>query len=407
MKSFVVIGGGPAGMVAALEAAKRGLNVTLIEKNEKLGKKLYITGKGRCNLTNDCSEEEFLQNISTNSVFMYSAIYGFNSKALMEYFEKMSIRLKVERGNRVFPVSEKSSDIIKALEKELRSHNVQIRLHTEALSIESEDGAVKGITLKSGEFIEADAVLIATGGLSYPVTGSTGDGYKFAESFGHKIKPLYPSLVPLKSNERWIPLLQGLSLKNVELKLFVKDKQVYTGFGEMLFTHEGISGPLILTASRFLAGKEKEKCKISIDLKPAMDIKELDKRILKDFSEAKNKSFKNSLDNLFPQKLIPIMVMLSGIDGDKKVNEITKEERKDLLEHIKNFEIKISENAGFNQAVITCGGVSTKEIDPGTMESRLIKGLYFAGEVIDVDGFTGGFNLQVAFSTGYLCGNSV
>lgn len=403
MKNVIVIGAGPAGMAAAISAAGGGASVTLIEKNEKIGKKLYITGKGRCNLTNDCDEEEFLKNVTSNSNFLYSAIYGYNSRYVMDFFESLGTPLKVERGGRVFPVSDKSSDIIKALKKELERLGCTVKLNTKVSNVCIQGDKVIGV-YADGDFLKADAVIIATGGLSYQSTGSSGDGYKFAESAGHEIVALSPALVPLKSPEQFIKELAGLSLKNVSVRLLVRDKQVFQGFGEMLFTHTGVSGPLILTASRYYESGDAE---IAIDLKPALDADTLDKRVLKDFAENKNKQFKNSLDALLPAKIIPIVIKKSAIDMEKKVNEITRAERENLIAAIKAFSVKVGGTEGFNQAVITVGGISVKGVNPKTMESKHCGGLYFAGEVLDLDALTGGYNLQIAFCTGFLAGAAV
>ena len=454
-----VIGAGAAGMIAALESSKNGNETILFEKNEKLGKKLYITGKGRCNLTNFCDESEFLENIPSNPYFLYSSIYTFNSEVCIKYFENLGLKLKVERGNRVFPESDKSSDVIKALEKALVKNGVKIRLNTCVEDILIENDKLKGIKVLN-EDISFDKVIIATGGLSYPQTGSTGDGYRFAKSTGHEITALYPSLVSIEVCEKWISDLAGLSLKNVELSLKQGKKTIYKNFGEMLFSHKGISGPIVLSASRkiidiracshykngnicepdFSPFKERERryrsvihqasttknggiisrkddyslagtrpkqpFDIFIDLKPALTEKELDLRLLKDFEKFINKDFKNALDDLLPQKLIPIFVMLSGISPDKKINEITKLERNKITHMLKNFKLTFKNLGGYNEAVVTAGGVSVKDIDPSTMQSKKVAGLYFAGEVIDVDGFTGGFNLQIAFSTGYVAGQN-
>ena len=404
MKNIIVIGGGPAGMMAAISAAICGHKVSLLEKNEKLGKKLYITGKGRCNLTNDCDEDEFLKNICGNPYFLYSAIYGCNSRSVMDFFESLGVPLKTERGGRVFPVSEKASDITKALTRELERLKVEVVLRKKVTGIIAEGGKAIGVKTADGDLM-ADAVIIATGGLSYPVTGSDGDGYKFAKEYGHEITELSPSLVPLTSPDSFVEELAGLSLKNVQLSLFNGKKKKYDGFGEMLFTHVGISGPLVLSASRWYSPKD--KCHVAIDLKPALDNKELDKRLLKDFEEYRNKRFKNALDKILPQKIIPVVIEKSGIDPEKQVNEITKAERARLVESLKAFGININGTEGFKQAVITAGGIDTKNINPSTMESKLVERLFFAGEVIDVDGVTGGFNLQIAFSTGMLAGRSV
>lgn len=414
MKSVAVIGGGAAGMMAAYFAAKGGARVCIFEKNEKTGKKLYITGKGRCNLTNDCDRDTFFDNMISNPRFMYSAYHNLSSTSLKELFENGGLELKTERGNRVFPVSDKSSDVIKTLNRMLQKSGVNILLNTEVLSVSKEQTELFLIRyktgnreIKSGSF---DSVIIATGGITYPATGSTGDGALFAERFGHKVNDMRGALVPLVVKEEDAPLMQGLSLKNVSVKLKETGeakKSVYEGFGEFVFTHFGLSGPLILSASshyvKKLYGRE---AYLSIDLKPTLTSEELDKRILKDFENEKNKSFKNSLDKLLPQKLIPVIIKRSGIDEEKRVNGITREERQSLAGLIKNLEFTITGTRGENEAIITQGGVSVKETDPKTMESRLVPGLYFAGEVLDVDALTGGFNLQIAWSTGALAGMS-
>jgi len=407
----VIIGGGAAGMVAGIFAARNRSNgkkdVLLIEKNEKLGKKVYITGKGRCNITNVCDVSDFMEKVLTNKNFLYSALYGFDSYRTVDFFSELGLKTKVERGSRLYPVSDKSSDVIKALEKELIKNNVKILLNKSVSEIVIENNEVKGV-IANGEMISCEKVILATGGISYEATGSTGDGYKFAESNGHSIKKLYPSLVPLVTKENWTKELQGLSLKNISLTLHNKNKKVFSDFGEMLFTHFGISGPLVLTGSAHITDVlKKNEVQCTIDLKPALSDEELDKRILKDFQKYTNKNFINALDDLLPKKMIPVIVKLSGIEPEKKVNEINKNERKNLVDLIKNLTMTITDTMGFSQAVITKGGVDVKEINPSTMESKIIKGLFFAGEIIDVDAQTGGYNLQIAFSTGYLAGESV
>ncbi|MBO4616231.1 MAG: NAD(P)/FAD-dependent oxidoreductase [Lachnospiraceae bacterium] len=402
----IVVGGGAAGMMAAIRAGELHDNVILFEKNEKLGKKIYITGKGRCNVTNNADIDTILKNINRNPKFMYSAIYGFDNSRLYSFIEENGCPLKVERGERVFPVSDHASDIIKALSKALKDRRVNIKLNTPVKELIIEDGAVKGVILADGTREYADKVIVTTGGLSYPTTGSTGDGYKMAESAGHTVVPTRPGLVPLVTGETWVPKLQGLSLKNVELKLYAEDKCVYKDQGEMLFTHYGISGPLVLSASAYY-DKESRKNKnvsVSIDLKPALDEDSLDKRILRDFEKFNNKQFKNALDELLPSKLIPIIVELSGIDPYKAVNVVTKEERKRLVQLLKHLTMTVIGAGNYNEAIITIGGINVKEINASTMESKLVKNLYFAGEVLDVDAMTGGFNLQIAWSTGYLAG---
>ena len=434
MSKIVVIGGGAAGMMAAYAAAKTArekiekedtvaqekTQVILYEKNEKLGKKVFITGKGRCNVTNACDVEELFQNVISNEKFMYSSFYTFDNHAVMDFFEKAGCPLKIERGERVFPVSDHSSDIIAALTRKLKEEQVEIHLNTTVEKILTEDiegaeetvgkkGAarkIKGVLLKDGNKVYADAVIAATGGVSYPLTGSTGDGYRFAEETGHKITGVVPALVPLTIQEEWCRSLQGLSLKNVSVELKDGKKELYSGFGEMLFTHFGVSGPLILSASSFYAKKAKGKqVQLFIDLKPALSAEQLDKRILRDFEENKNKQFKNAIGGLFPAKLVPVMIEQSGIHPDKKVNEISKEERKAFAEKIKKLPLTVTGTREMKEAIITMGGVSVKDVNPSTMESKKVQGLYFAGEVLDVDALTGGFNLQIAWSTGHLAGS--
>ena len=402
----IVIGGGAAGMMAAIRAGELYDNVTIYEKNEKLGKKIYITGKGRCNVTNNADIDTILKNINRNPKFMYSAIYGFDNSRLYSFIEDNGCPLKVERGERVFPVSDHASDIIKALTKALKDRKVQIKLNTPVKELIIENGAVKGVILGDGSREYADKVIVTTGGLSYPTTGSTGDGYKMAESAGHTVVPTRPGLVPLVTGETWVPRLQGLSLKNVELKLYSDSKCVYKEQGEMLFTHYGISGPLVLSASAYYdqESRKNKNITVTIDLKPALDEEALDKRILRDFEKYNNKQFKNSLDELLPSKMIPVIVDLSGTDPYKAVNVVTKEERKNLVHLLKNLSMTVIGAGNFNEAIITIGGINVKEINASTMESKLVKNLYFAGEVLDVDAMTGGFNLQIAWSTGYLAG---
>lgn len=403
----IVIGGGASGIMAAIAAGKNNHEVILLEKNEKLGKKIYITGKGRCNVTNNSDEENIINNTIANPYFLYSAIYTFNSKDTMDLLENSGIPLKTERGNRVFPVSDKSSDIILGLLRTLKKYKVKIEFNTEVKGILVEGKKAIGVLLTNGNRIYGDKIICGTGGLSYKSTGSTGDGYKFARDTGHMVTKLYPALVPIITNDEDIYRLQGLSLRNISLKAFVSGKLVYEDFGEVVFTHYGISGPLILTASCYFVDKHNKKISISIDLKPALSEKELDNRILRDFEENKNKSFKNSLNKLLPQKIIPIIIRDSKIDGDKQVNEITRQERKNLVNIIKGFSIDITGNTGYRDAVITAGGVCVDDINPSTMESKKIENLYFVGEVLDIHCLTGGYNLQVAFSTGYLAGNSI
>jgi len=407
-KKVIVVGAGAAGLMAAGRAAEKGHEVHLYEKNNRIGKKILITGKGRCNVTNDSDVEGLLDNIPGNPYFMYSSFYQLDSFGLQEFFKNLGLELKVERGKRVFPVSDRSLDVVLALEKYIKQNKVKLHLESPVDSILIEDGKAAGIRLKNGKEEKADGVIVCTGGLSYPGTGSTGDGYRFAKTAGHHVTKLYPSLVPLKTAENWCHELMGLSLKNIEITVKNnKGKKVYTDFGEMLFTHFGVSGPVILSASRHIILTIEEGYKLYIDLKPAMDEKKLDARLLRDFEKFANKDFVNALDELLPQKLIPVIIELAEIDPRKKVNSITKEERKRLLGLIKGLPLTITGVTGYNEAVVTCGGIETDEIDPSTMESKLVKNLHFAGEVLDVDAYTGGFNLQIAFSTGYTAGEFV
>lgn len=405
MGKVIIIGGGAAGMMAAVTAARNGFDVTLIEKNEKLGKKLFITGKGRCNITNAGDSEDLFNSIVTNKKFMYSSLNGFTNYDVLGFFDELGLAIKIERGNRVFPESDHSSDVIGALSRELRRNNVDIMLNTTVKDILINDGKVSGVTITCGsneKNIKADQVIVATGGNSYQSTGSTGDGYRFARKAGHDVTQILPALVPFNIKEEWEVELQGLSLKNIAISVSDGKKELYSDFGEMLFTHFGVSGPVILSASSFVASRLKEtELKLTIDLKPALTFEQLDERILRDFDEQKNKAFKNSLDMLLPKKLIPVIVMLSGIDSNKRVNEITRQERHEIIKLLKGFELTVTGLRGFNEAIITQGGVNVKEINPTTMESKLVRGLYFAGEVLDVDAVTGGFNLQIAWSTGY------
>ncbi|MFR7643710.1 NAD(P)/FAD-dependent oxidoreductase [Eubacterium sp.] len=408
MSKVLIIGGGAAGMMAAIAAAYNGNEVHVFEKNEKNGKKLFITGKGRCNITNASDIENHFANIMRNSKFLYSAYHCLDSYGVCTMIESAGVETKIERGNRVFPLSDKSSDVIYALNKMMRDIGVNIHLKSEIVSVSKENENII-LKEKNGKKHIGDACIIATGGISYPVTGSTGDGYKFAEKIGHTITERYPSLVPFNIKEEFCKELQGLALKNVELKIQDETgKQYYSEMGEMLFTHFGISGPLVLSASGHISDKLKEHQFIAkIDLKPALSNEALDKRILKDFEENINRNFNNSLDKLLPKKLIPVIVELSGINQYKKVHEITKEERENLVKLIKELKMSISGARGYNEAIITKGGVSVKDINPKTMESKIVPGIYFAGEVLDIDALTGGYNLQVAWSTGYLAGSSI
>ena len=405
MSNVIVVGGGAAGMMAAVFAARSGQNVQLLEKNEKLGKKLFITGKGRCNITNAADIEDLFTAVISNPKFLYSGFYSFTNQQVIDFFEELGVKTKVERGERVFPVSDHSSDVIAAFSRELKSLGVSVSLHTEVKELLCEQDKVCGVLLTNGKKMKADAVIVATGGISYPSTGSTGDGYRFAREAGHKVTELLPSLVPMEVRQWYAKELQGLSLRNIEIRITDGKKKLYEEFGEMLFTHYGVTGPVILSASS-VVGKtlRKKELTLHIDLKPALSEEQLDKRILREFDANHNKQYKNSIDSLFPAKLKPVMIELSEIEPEKKVNEITKEERQRLVRLIKDFTMTLTGLRGYNEAIITKGGVSVKEIDPGTMESKKMKGLYFAGEVLDLDAVTGGYNLQIAWSTGYLAG---
>lgn len=405
-KKVIIIGGGPAGMMAAIAASKSN-SVILIEKNEKLGKKLFITGKGRCNVTNNKDISEFFDYIPCNPNFLYSSFYTFTNENVKEFFEGCGVKLKVERGDRIFPESDKSSDIIKALQNKLYENKVKVMLNTKVSDIVREGDVITGLKLEDGSIIKGDHYIICTGGASYPQTGSTGDGYDFSKELGHTVTNIKPSLVPMVAKEEWIKELQGLSLKNIEIKFMQNKKVVYKEFGEMLFTHFGISGPVVLSASAKIPEGKIKDMKAFINLKPALSEEELDKRLQKDFKKYTNKDFKNCLGDLLPSKLIDIIIELSNIDSHKKVNLITKEERKRLGELISNFELNITGYRPIAEAIITSGGVKTKEIDPSTMKSKVIENLSFAGELIDIHGFTGGYNLQIAFSTGYVAGSSI
>lgn len=464
MSRVVVVGGGAAGMMAAYVSASLGHQVTLLEKNEKLGKKIYITGKGRCNVTNSADKEQFFQNIVTNSKFLYSSIYQFDNQAMVSFLEEYGCQVKTERGGRIFPVSDHASDVTAALGRALKEMYVDIRLKTEVKGLLLKEGAAKstvdlperegkakytdnapqkeksgkgterqiqGVLLSSGKRIEADAVILACGGLSYPSTGSDGAGYRLAAQAGHSLVSCTPALVPFEIKEKWCRKLQGLSLKNVEIRLFMEEaeqvgagentaadgrtgnyfcesaKPVYSGFGEMLFTHFGVSGPLILSASSYYAKARGRRAKLLLNLKPAMDEETLDRRLLRDFEENSHKAFKNALGGLFPAKLIPVMVELSGIDGEKKVYHVTREERRFLVHLIRNLPLTVTGTRGFAEAIVTQGGIPVSEVNPSSMESRLCSGLYFAGEMLDIDALTGGYNLQLAWSTGHLAGASV
>jgi len=405
MGRVIVIGGGPAGMMAAVAAARAGSSVCMIEKNEKLGKKLFITGKGRCNVTNAGDVDVLFENVCTNKKFLYSAFYGFDNTAVMNFLEQAGCKLKIERGDRVFPVSDHSSDVIGALQRELEKYCVEVLLNTKVDEIlkDHQEMIFAGVRLSDGRVIHGDRGVICTGGMSYPATGSTVDGYRFAKSAGHRVSELKPALVPLRVEEAWCRQLMGLSLRNVSMRLMCGGRKVYEGFGEMLFTHFGVSGPLVLTASSFY---REGGGTLFLDLKPALDEQQLDKRLLRDFDENKNKQFKNALGKLFPAKLIPVMVSLSGIDPEKKMNEVTAKERRTFAGLIKSLPLTVTGTGGFEEAIITRGGVAVREVNPSTMESKKVKGLYFAGEVLDLDALTGGFNLQIAWSTWYLAGKN-
>lgn len=438
MSKVIVIGGGPAGMFAAIAAVENGHEVTLLEKNEKLGKKLYITGKGRCNITNASDMDVLFANVVTNSKFLYSAFYVCDNESVIQFFEKNGCPTKVERGNRVFPVSDHSSDVIAALQRVLKAKKVEILLHTEVSEIltsrltpDALNPVCTGVRLKNGREIAADSVILATGGFSYQTTGSTGDGYRFAKELGHTVTDIRPSLVPFCAKESYVAEMQGLSLKNVKVRIRDGKKLLYDEFGEMLFTHFGVSGPLMLSASAAIkpglkktetaheedAGNSllsvnrelpmERELSMEIDLKPALSEEQLDQRLLREFEEAKNKQFKNAVSHLFPSKMVPVILKLSGIDVEKKVNEITKEERRGFIRLMKAFPVTLTGLRGFNEAIITRGGVKVKEVNPSTMESKLVKNLYVCGELLDLDAMTGGFNLQIAWSTGFLAGASV
>ena len=409
MSKVLIAGGGAAGMYAAVTAAVLGHKVELFEKNDRLGRKLFITGKGRCNLTNACDMEGLFDAVVTNSKFLYSSFYGCTNQDVIDFFEHAGVRTKIERGERVFPASDHSSDVIRALERELEKNGVKIRTNCPVKKVRiSEEQVFLGYELENGSFVEGDAGIIATGGLSYPSTGSTGDGLRFAKELGHQVTECLPALVPMECKEPWAAELQGLSLRNVRARILDGKKVLYEEFGEMLFTHYGVSGPLILTASSFVGKRLKKKeLTLEIDLKPALTDEQLDHRILRDFEENKNRQFKNALGKLFPSKLIPVMVLLSGIDPEKKVNEVTREERQAFVRLIRHLPLTLTGLRDYREAIITKGGVSVKEVDPGTMESKLVKGLYFAGEVLDLDAVTGGFNLQIAWSTGCAAGRGI
>lgn len=413
MSKVLVVGGGASGMFAAIIAADYGHQVELYEKNEKLGKKLFITGKGRCNITNACDMDALFASVVTNTKFLYSSFYGFTNLDAIDFFERIGVKTKIERGDRVFPQSDRSSDVIHAMERELRKKRVKIFLNTPVKQVQEENGQFSYLRLEDGTKVSGDACIVATGGLSYQTTGSTGDGYTFAEMLGHQVEECIPALVPMTAEEDWVSQLQGLSLRNVNAVICDGKKKLYDAFGEMLFTHYGVSGPLMLSASSVVGKKFKDKksnvgkLELEIDLKPALSMEQLDQRVLRDFEENQKKQFKNAVGKLFPAKLIPVMIELSGIDPEKKVNVISREERQNFVHLMKRFRLTLTGLRGYNEAIITKGGVKVKEIDPSTMESKLVKGLYFVGEVLDLDALTGGFNLQIAWSTAYAAGTSI
>lgn len=413
--NVVVVGGGPAGMIAGITSAEEGNNVILVEKNSSLGNKLKITGKGRCNLTFDGDEEKFRNNIVNSSKFMYSSFSNFNNKDVVDFFNKLGVKTKVERGGRVFPVSDSAMDVVNALKNKLKKENVKIKYNSRVVEIITENEKISGVKLENGTEVACDKCIIATGGKSYSSTGSTGDGYILLEKLGHSIKEIKPGLVPLKSEDKICKELQGLSLRNVKVSLIDKtnNKILYSEFGEMMFSHFGVTGPVVLSASSKLNTvkniKEKIKNKqieLVIDLKPALSFEVLDKRIQRDFEKYTNKEFKNSLNDLLPQKLISPIINLSKIDKEKKVHQITREQRENLVNIVKNLKINISGFMPLDMAIVTSGGINTKEINPKTMESKIVKGLYVVGELLDVDAYTGGYNLQIAFSTGVAAGKN-
>ncbi|MGL5313118.1 MAG: NAD(P)/FAD-dependent oxidoreductase [Peptostreptococcaceae bacterium] len=405
MKKVVVIGAGAAGMMAAATAANRGLDVTLLERNHRVGRKILITGKGRCNITNDCEIEELIENVPTNGKFLYSAFYTYTNTDVIDLFNKLGVSTKTERGKRVFPQSDKAHDIANALEKMIKKEKVKLILNAKVDKIVSKNNKIEKVILNDKKEIECDAVIVATGGLSYPLTGSTGDGYKFAKSQGHTIVDTKPSLIGIEVQEKYVAQLEKLALRNIAIEVYnSKNKKVYDDFGELEFTKYGLDGPTIKSASCRMKDTTKENYKIVVDLKPALDEEKLDKRVQKDFQKYTNKKFEKALDDLLPKKLIPIIIDLSGIDKDTIVHQISREQRKNLVHLLKNLTFTVKRYRPIEEAIITSGGVKVSEINASTMESKLVEGLFFAGEVIDVDAYTGGFNLQIAFSTGYLAG---
>ena len=405
MTDLVVIGGGPAGMLCAIQAAQRGLSVTVLDRNLQLGRKLRITGKGRCNVTNDCDTREFMANIPGDGRFLYSAMSRFGTREVMAYFESLGVPLKVERGNRVFPVSDNANDIANALERECERLGV-LTLRTSARNIETKDGAVSAVQTDA-EKIPCRAAAICTGGLSYPKTGSDGWGYRMAAKLGHSVTPRRPSLVPLESDDAWCAEMQGFSLRNVTLSAYEDGKLIFRELGEMLFTHFGVSGPLVLSASAKMRHMGSADYRLLIDLKPALDEKKLETRILRDIEENPKRSFHNLLGGLAGRSMVPVLEQLTGIPGEQRCTDFTREQRQKLIQILKAFPVHVSGTRPIDEAIVTAGGVCTREVDPRTMESKLIKGLYFAGEVLDLDAYTGGFNLQIAWCTGYVAGNAV
>ncbi len=404
-KSVIVVGAGPAGLMAAGVAAKRGCDVILLEKNKQAGIKLLISGKGRCNITNDTDIDGLISNTPGNGDFLYSSFYGFSNTDLIDFLNEYGLKTKVERGNRVFPASDNSEDVLNTLLKFIKNVGVDLKFNSEVKQIRTSNGEVTGVLLKNGDVLDCESLILTTGGVSYPKTGSTGDGHKMAKALGHKITDLKPSLVPLVTIEPWVKDLQGVSLRNVNIKMkSPKGKIIYEDFGEMLFTHFGVSGPIILSSSRYISDYGYKDIQLYIDLKPALSEQTLDLRLQRDFEKYSKKQFKNSLDDLLPKKMIPVLIELSNIDPDKFVNQITKEERRAILTLLKGLKLTIKGPRPISEAIVTAGGIKCPEINPSTMESKIIRNLYFAGEIIDVDAYTGGFNLTIAFSTGHLAG---
>ncbi len=407
MSKVIVIGAGAAGCMAAIAAAEHGHQVTVLEKNEKVGKKLYITGKGRCNLCNACETQEFFTNVISNPKFLYSAFYGFDNQKVVEFFEAAGVKLKTERGNRVFPQSDKSADILDALKRRMKALDVAIRYNTEVIDLIVEENIIKGVVLDNHSKFYADCVILCAGGKSYPQTGSTGDFYKILTKYGHTVTELKPALVPLTTDADWVMSLQGLSLKNVVLRATIGKKVLYEELGEMLFTHFGISGPLVLSLSSYLSHTNLSEVSVELDMKPALSEEVLDERLLRDLDEHKNKQIRNAFQGLLPIKMLPITLSMAGISEYTESCQLKKEERRRYVQLLKHIPIPITGTRSFTEAIITSGGINTKEINPKTMESKIIKNLFFAGEIIDVDALTGGFNLQIAWSTGHLAGDSI